>query len=267
MQRGRAVVLFVRLATHDSFVTMASPSNRRSVRTMFKTMTTIAMLALAASGCDKQNEPRMQAQRGTTSPLVPATTVEAAEGFALKAPVPQAAKKLFLDVHDLGSGKVSARAAAEAHAKDLATQGKYGVDFKAYWVDEKQGKIYCLVEAPSADAASNVHREAHGLVADEIMEVKADVANWAPTPGMKLFIDVHRFGPGKVTAKDVAGAHAKDVAVGPKHGVKYLNYWLEESTGTVTCLSEAPNADAALAVHQEAHGLMPESIEEVSEGR
>jgi hypothetical protein len=193
--------------------------------------------------------------------------VKAAEVSAVPVPPRRAERKLYLDVHDLGSGKVSAQAVAEAHKKDLATEGKYGVDFKAYWVDEKRGKIYCLVEAPSADAANDVHREAHGLVADKIMEVRADTANWTPSPGLKLFMDVHHFGPGKVTAKDVAGAHARDIASGPKHGVKYLNYWLEEETGTVVCLSEAPNAEAALAVHREAHGLMPESIEEVSEGR
>jgi hypothetical protein len=38
-------------------------------------------------------------------------------------------------------------------------------------VDEQQGKIFCLVEASNAGAARTVHREAHGLVADEIYEV------------------------------------------------------------------------------------------------
>jgi hypothetical protein len=44
-----------------------------------------------------------------------------------------------------------------------------------YWVDEGQGRIFCLVEAPSADAANTVHREAHGLVADSIFEVSEGV--------------------------------------------------------------------------------------------
>ncbi len=175
--------------------------------------------------------------------------------------------KLFLDVHELGKGKVTAHDVAAAHARDLATQGKYGVDYKAYWVDEKEGRIYCLAEAPSAEAASSVHKEAHGLVASHIMEVTSDNMSWAPTPGMKLYLDVHHLGAGKVTAKDVAGAHQKDLAVGPKHNVKYLNYWLDAASGTVVCLSEAPSAEAAVAVHREAHGLIPESIEEVQEGR
>jgi hypothetical protein len=176
-------------------------------------------------------------------------------------------KKLFLDVHEVGSGKVTAKDVAGAHQKDLATEGKYGVDYKAYWLDEKAGKIYCLVEAPSAEATTAVHKEAHGLVANKIMEVTADNMNWTPTPGMKLFLDVHHFGPGKVNAEAVAEAHKKDLASQTKHNVKYLNYWLDAASGTVMCLSEAPSADDALAVHKEAHGLMPDSIEEVSEGR
>jgi uncharacterized protein DUF4242 len=77
---------------------------------------------------------------------------------------------LFMDVHTLEGG-VTASDVAEAHAKDVETQAKYGVDYKSYWVDEKAGKIFCLVEAPNAEAAHTVHREAHGLVADEIYEV------------------------------------------------------------------------------------------------
>jgi hypothetical protein len=77
---------------------------------------------------------------------------------------------LFMDVHTLEGG-VSAKDVAEAHEKDVETQAEYGVDYKNYWVDEKAGKIFCLVEAPDADAAHTVHREAHGLVADEIYEV------------------------------------------------------------------------------------------------
>jgi len=77
---------------------------------------------------------------------------------------------LFMDVHNMDGG-VSAADVAGAHEADLKTQGAHGVEYKRYWVDEKQGKIFCLVEAPSADAASTVHREAHGLVADEIYEV------------------------------------------------------------------------------------------------
>jgi hypothetical protein len=68
-------------------------------------------------------------------------------------------------------GTVSATDVADAHMADLKTQGAYDVDYKSYWVDEKAGKIFCLVEAPSAEVAATVHREAHGLVADDIFEV------------------------------------------------------------------------------------------------
>jgi hypothetical protein len=78
---------------------------------------------------------------------------------------------LFLDVHTVEGG-VSASDVADAHQKDLETQREFGVDYKSYWVDEDAGKIFCLVEAPDADAAHAVHRKAHGLVADEIYEVR-----------------------------------------------------------------------------------------------
>jgi hypothetical protein len=78
---------------------------------------------------------------------------------------------LYMDVHNMEGG-VSATDVAEAHKKDLETQSEYGVNYKSYWVDEKQGKIFCLVEAPDAETATRVHREAHGLVADEIYEVQ-----------------------------------------------------------------------------------------------
>ena len=77
---------------------------------------------------------------------------------------------LYMDIHHIDGG-VSASDVADAHIKDLQEQEKYGVTYKSYWVDEQAGKIFCLVEAPDAEAAHTVHREAHGLVADEIYEV------------------------------------------------------------------------------------------------
>jgi hypothetical protein len=78
---------------------------------------------------------------------------------------------LFMDVHSLADG-VALGDVAKAHMADLQTQSKFDVNYLRYWVDESAGKIFCLVEAPSADAASTVHREAHGLVADEIYQVQ-----------------------------------------------------------------------------------------------
>ena len=79
---------------------------------------------------------------------------------------------LYMDVHHAG-GPVSAADVAKAHEADLAIQGDHGVDYKHYWVDEAKGTIFCLVEAPNPEAAHTVHREAHGMVADEIHEVSA----------------------------------------------------------------------------------------------
>ena len=77
---------------------------------------------------------------------------------------------LFIDVHTLDA-TVTLAEAAQAHQADVATQAGFGVDYQRYWVDEDRGKIFCLVEAPDAEAASTVHREAHGLVADHIYPV------------------------------------------------------------------------------------------------
>jgi hypothetical protein len=78
---------------------------------------------------------------------------------------------LYMDVHDHVEG-LTADAVAEAHQADLETQGKYDVKYKRYWFDEASGKVFCLVEAPTKEAAIAVHREAHGLVADSLIEVK-----------------------------------------------------------------------------------------------
>ena len=78
---------------------------------------------------------------------------------------------LYMDVHEHVEG-LTAEAVAEAHKKDVEIQGKYGVTYHQYWFNEEEGKVFCLVEAPNEEAAHRVHREAHGLVADKLVEVK-----------------------------------------------------------------------------------------------
>jgi hypothetical protein len=78
---------------------------------------------------------------------------------------------LYMDVHNNLPDGTSAADVAGAHAADLRVQGRYGVRYLNYWVDEEGRKVFCLIEAPNADAAHAVHREAHGLVADEIYPV------------------------------------------------------------------------------------------------
>ena len=77
---------------------------------------------------------------------------------------------LFMDQHTL-PGPVSTEEVAQAHAADLATQEEFGVSYERYWVDEAEGRIFCLVEAPDPESAAAVHRKAHGLVADRIFPV------------------------------------------------------------------------------------------------
>ncbi len=77
---------------------------------------------------------------------------------------------LFMDIHEKVEG-LTAEAVANAHQADLKVQGAYGVDYQQYWFDEGSGKVFCLVEAPDAESAAQVHREAHGLVADQLIAV------------------------------------------------------------------------------------------------
>lgn len=78
---------------------------------------------------------------------------------------------LFMDIHHKIDG-LTADAVAQAHKKDMETQGKYGVKYLKYWYNDADGRVFCLVEAPDKESAERVHKEAHGLVADEIFEIK-----------------------------------------------------------------------------------------------
>ena len=77
---------------------------------------------------------------------------------------------IYMDIHK-GVEGLTVEAVVEAHKKDLEVQGKHGVKYLDYWYNEDEGTIFCLLEAPSKEAADAVHREAHGLVADEVIEV------------------------------------------------------------------------------------------------
>jgi hypothetical protein len=176
------------------------------------------------------------------------------------------ASRLFLDVHHVGPGKVTCAGVADAHAHDLAAESAHGVEYQRYWVDEGSGTIYCLVRAPNAAAAAAVHRQAHGLVADEIHEVTSGILPEAPSGSKPLFMDTHQVEPG-TTAAQVAEAHRKDLAAQGAHGVRFLEYWVDETTGRVHCLAEAPDADALVATHRDAHGLLPSSVVKVVAGK
>ena len=78
---------------------------------------------------------------------------------------------LYMDIHRNVEG-LTPEAVAEAHKKDLEVQDEYGVKYHRYWYNDETGEVFCLSEAPSKEAAEAVHREAHGLTADEIIEVR-----------------------------------------------------------------------------------------------
>jgi len=82
---------------------------------------------------------------------------------------------------------------------------------------------------------------------------------------MPLFLDIHKHVPG-LTKGGAETAHQKDLATQDKHNAKYLKYWFNDKTGDVFCLVEAPSKEAAIRVHREAHGLIPDDIIEVQEG-
>jgi peptidyl-tRNA hydrolase len=81
---------------------------------------------------------------------------------------------LYMDIHNKVEG-LTADAVRHAHDADVQTQGKYDVEYLQYWFDETSGKVFCLIDAPDAETAAKVHREAHGLEADEIVEVRQGV--------------------------------------------------------------------------------------------
>lgn len=80
----------------------------------------------------------------------------------------------YIDIHEIRG--LTADALAKAHEADLQKQEKYGVNYLKYWVNESCGKAFCLVHAPNAEAARQVHLEAHGLVAEKIIEVEPEIA-------------------------------------------------------------------------------------------
>jgi len=178
-----------------------------------------------------------------------------------------AAKNLYIDVHHLESGKVKYEDVAKAHARDLAVEKKYGVDFIKYWVDENKGLVYCLSSSSDSESIIKTHAEAHGLLPDHIYQVTEGQEAAALKDQNNFFLDVHELGEGKVTAKDVAEAHKKDLAVQKKYGVNLINYWVDEKSGTVMCLAQAPDSAALINTHKEAHGLIPVKVLKVKQGQ
>jgi hypothetical protein len=175
-------------------------------------------------------------------------------------------KSYYIDVHHLGAGKVTAADVAGAHKKDLAVQAKHDVKFLKYWVDETKGDVYCLSSASRSENITDAHKEAHGLLPAEVFKVTGGQESKLQK-GKEFYLDIHELGAGKVTAKDVAGAHQKDLDAQAKFNVNFVNYWVDEKSGTVICLSQAPDAASVIKTHKAAHGLIPVSVEKVKQGQ
>ncbi len=210
-----------------------------------KSLLLVSSIAIFTLSCNNSSQPKQAEEK-------PAAAADAQQ------------TAYYIDVHDLEPGKVKFADVANAHQKDLATEGKYGVSFIRYWVDEAKGKVYCLSKASNEESITNTHKEAHGLLPSTIYKV-SDGPEAAMTGNKTLFLDVHQLG--KVTAKDVAGAHEKDLAVEKNNDVNFINYWVDEKRGVVMCLSEAPDSAAVKKTHKEAHGLLPAYVLQVKQGQ
>lgn len=175
-------------------------------------------------------------------------------------------RSLFIDVHDLEPGKINFTDVMAAHQKDLATESKYDVNFIKFWVDEARGKVYCLSSAKDSLSIIRTHAEAHGLLPSAVYKVTDGVQS-NEIGGKQFFLDVHQLGAGNVTAEAAAAAHSKDLATEKKYDVNFINYWVDEKNGTIFCLSEAPDSNAVINTHREAHGLVPAYVLKVKEGQ
>lgn len=173
------------------------------------------------------------------------------------------ARNLFIDVHHFQPGSVTPSDVAKAHLKDLAVQRSYQVQFLKYWVNQEEGLVYCLSETSDSSAIRMTHAAAHGLLPNEIYRV-TEGSPAKDTADGAYFLDIHTIKG--VTRMAVEQAHQKDLEVQPKHHVHFLNYWVNEETGLVFCLSKARNADAVIATHRDAHALLPAKIVKVVQG-
>ena len=137
---------------------------------------------------------------------------------------------LYMDIHHLPEG-ATAEDIARAHAKDMETQRKYGVEYTKYWLNEKAGKVFCLCHAPNAEAAECVHREAHGMLAEKIIEVQPELAEG-------FLGSVETNSAGAVVLPD-GGADARDP------GIRTI---LFTDVANSTTLTQSLGDEAALAI-------------------
>ena len=83
----------------------------------------------------------------------------------------------------------------------------------------------------------------------------------------QMYMDIHHIGAGKLNSESVAAAHKKDLTEQKKHGVHFIKYWVDTTNGDIYCLSTAPTPEAVRATHAAAHGLLPDEIYQVTDGK
>jgi class 3 adenylate cyclase len=137
---------------------------------------------------------------------------------------------LYMDIHNLNEG-TTAEDVAKAHAKDMEVQQKYGVKYGKYWVNESGKKVFCLAHAPNAEAAEQVHREAHGMMPEKIIEVEPDVA--------EVFLGGMETNPAGAVIFRGGGADARDP------GIRTI---LFTDVANSTTLTQSLGDEAALAI-------------------
>jgi class 3 adenylate cyclase len=135
-----------------------------------------------------------------------------------------------MDIHNLDDG-TTPEDIAKAHAKDMEVQEKYGVKYSKYWVNESGKKVFCLAHAPNAEAAEQVHREAHGMMPEKIIEVEPDVA--------EVFLGGMETNPAGAVILRGGGADARDP------GIRTI---LFTDVANSTTLTQSLGDEAALAI-------------------
>jgi class 3 adenylate cyclase len=137
---------------------------------------------------------------------------------------------LYMDIHELPEG-ITPEDIAKAHEKDMEIQRKYGVEYSKYWVNESGRKLFCLAHAPNAEAAERVHREAHGMMAEKIIEIQPDLAEGilgsvqTNTAGAAVLPDRHERDPGirTILFTDIANSTALTHALGDEAAMTLLD--------------------------------------------
>lgn len=133
---------------------------------------------------------------------------------------------IYMDRHDFAGA--TAETAADAHRRDIAIQDQYGVKFLTYWFDEARGAVFCLVDAPDKETANRVHQDAHGAIANVMVEVELSaveaflgrISDPAPlAPGQEVQLEsAFR----TVMFTDIVGSTEMTTRLGDRSGVEIV---------------------------------------------